>query len=48
MLGINQITLKIRSAFAALSTVRATFVLWLDNGTGGINTPWNDLDTWSE
>jgi len=21
---------------------------WLDNGTGGLATPWNDLDTWSE
>ena len=22
--------------------------LWFDNGTGAINEPWNDLDTWSE
>jgi len=48
MLGLNQITLKIKSAFAALSTVRAGFAQWLDNGNGAINTPWNDSDTWSE
>ena len=48
MLGLNQISLKIKSTFAALSTIRAAFAVWLDNGSGGLKTPWNDSDTWSE
>ena len=48
MLGINGISLKIKSSFAALSSIRAAFGLWLDNGSGGIGTPWDDNDTWVE
>lgn len=22
--------------------------VWLDDGTGGIDNPWDDLETWSE
>lgn len=46
MLSLNQISTKIKSTFTALRTVFDK--LWLDNGTGAINDPWNDLDTWSE
>ncbi len=48
MLSLNKLSLKIKSSFAALSAVRAFFDLWLDDGSGGINTPWNDAATWSE
>jgi len=46
MLSLNTISLKIKSTFTALRTVLTSF--WLDNGTGAINDPWNDSDTWSE
>ncbi len=48
MLSLNQISLKIKSTFTALRTTFVFIQLWLDNGTGAINDPWNDLDTWSE
>jgi hypothetical protein len=45
MLSINRISLKIKTTFSA---IRSTFSLWLDDGSGAINNPWNDSDTWSE
>jgi len=31
-----------------ITELKLSIRLWLDNGTSAINTPWNDLDTWSE
>ncbi len=48
MLGFNRISLKIKSPFATLAAMREAFNLWLDSGLGGIDTPWDDNDTWIE
>ena len=29
-------------------TVRIFTAIWFDDGSGAINTPWNDGDTWTE
>jgi len=26
----------------------SVFALWKDNGSGAINTPWNDSNNWTE
>jgi len=38
-----------RRTLAPISTEEGISAnLWLDNGMGGIETPWNDSDTWSD